>query len=105
MRQELLINGETVDALIEIFPYIKTSRDGKGMMNMSVHDVPFAVMAPFIRALMRREARLLREDADLVDEAAKEPRTDDQRRLDAFVDLVASIAAARKYEGTAAIDN
>jgi hypothetical protein len=104
MRQELLVDGEPVDALVEIFPYIEAQRDGKGMVNVSAHGVPCAVMAPFLRALMRREARLLREDADQVDETAFEPRTYENRRLDAFVDLVFSIAAARRYQATGPTD-
>lgn len=53
-------------------------------------------MAPFLHALMRREARLLREDADRVAEDAMEPRTSEQRRLDALVDLVTSISSVSR---------
>ena len=46
---------------------------------------------------MRREAQLLREDADEMIANISEPRTHDQRRADAFVDLITEIRAADVY--------
>jgi hypothetical protein len=48
---------------------------------------------------MSREARFFSDDADQMDDEALEPRTADQRRADAFVDLIASILAATRCAG------
>lgn len=101
MSHETLINGERVEALIQVFSYLKTNKQRDGMVKVTSDPIPNAVMAPFLRALMRREARLLREDADCVDDQTIEPRTYDQRRADAFCDLVASIDAVTRYMGSA----
>lgn len=98
MSQQLQVDGERLDALIRIFAYLKTSRKRNGMVNVTGDDIPAAVLAPFWRALMRREARLLMEDADAMADQVREPRTPEQRRADAFVDLITSIDAAERYQ-------
>ena len=96
MSQSIKIQGEDFDALAQFFPYFELKRSRDGMFNISAEAIPNEVAAPFLRALMRREARLLKEDADNVTDA-QVPRTPDQRRADAFVDLITSIAAASRY--------
>jgi len=103
MRQQLLVDGESVDALVEIFPYFETHRQPNNKMRFTAEHVPPRVLAPFLRALMRREARLLKEDADRVRGDALEWRTQDERRVDALVDLVASVAAVSRYQGSISI--
>jgi hypothetical protein len=98
MSQQLLVDGEPLDALIQIFSYLHTSKKRNGVVNVTGEDIPAAVVAPFWRALMRREARLLREDADAMGDQIREPRTAEQRRADAFVDLITSIDAAERYQ-------
>ncbi|MFQ5522883.1 MAG: hypothetical protein ACE5F5_04820 [Acidimicrobiia bacterium] len=97
MSQPIKIMGEELTALVRFFPYIKTKRNRNGRVNLMAERVPAEVMAPFLRALMRREARLLVEDADRIGKDLSAPRTPDQRRADAFVDLIESIYAARLY--------
>lgn len=97
MSQPTKILGEDLEALLQILPYFKTTKTRTGAVNVSAERVPLEVVAPFLRALMRREARLLIEDADLVTESADEPRTADQRRADAFADLVTGVNAASRY--------
>jgi hypothetical protein len=98
MSKQLKVDGEPLDDLIRIFPYLKTSKKRNGMVNVTGEGIPTAVVAPFWRALMRREARLLEEDADAMDDQIREPRTAEQRRADAFVDLITSIDAAERYQ-------
>ncbi len=97
MSQPTKVLGEDLETLLQIIPYFKTTKTRAGTVNVSAERVPFEVVAPFLRALMRREARLLIEDADLVTENADEPRTTDQRRADAFVDVITSLSAASRY--------
>ena len=62
------------------------------------------VGAPLLRALMRVEAELLREDANWISADAPEPtRTEDQRRAEAFVVLVERIAEAQ-HTGRRSVD-
>jgi hypothetical protein len=72
------------------------------MVNVTGENIPAAVIGPFWRALMRREARLLREDADEMGDEISEPRTPEQRRADAFLDLITSIDAAGRYRAGSA---
>ena len=104
MRQQLLVDGESVDALVEIFPYFETPRQPNGKMGFTAEHVPVAVLAPFLRALMRREARLLNDDADQVGEEALESRTQNERRVDALLDLMATVAAVRRYQGSISLE-
>ena len=96
MSQSIEILGEDVESLIGVLPYFETTKTRSGAVNVSA-EVPLQVIAPFLRALMRKEARLLMNDADQVTEDAREPRTPDQRRADAFVALVMTISAANRY--------
>lgn len=72
-----MILGEDLEKLLRMLPYFKTTKTAAGTVNVSAEHVPLEVVAPFLRALMRREARLLAEDADLVTENTDEPRTPD----------------------------
>jgi hypothetical protein len=104
MSQQLQVDGEPLDDLIQIFPYLKTTRKRNGMVNVTGEGIPSAVIAPFWRALMRREARLLNEDADAMGDQITEPRSAEQRRTDAFLDLITSIDAAERYQAGSARD-
>ena len=96
MSQTTKVLGEDVEVLIRIFPYFRITERRGGMMRFAA-EIPNELATPFLRALMRREARLLKEDADELTGAPFEPRTPDQRRVDAFVDLVLSVSAASRY--------
>jgi hypothetical protein len=87
MRNTTKVMGEPLEILLQFLPYLKTEKQRNGMLKVGADQVPDVVGVPFLRALMRREAELLHEDTDeLV--GLGEPRTDDQRRADAFVDLI-----------------
>ena len=96
MSQPITLQGEPVETLRQFLGYIKTSQGRNGMVRLSA-DAPGDIAAPFIRAVMRREAQLLRADADQIDVGHGESRTHEQRRADAFVDLGAGIDAALNY--------
>jgi hypothetical protein len=87
--------GEKVQDLV---PALQAFADngvptGNGMWHSSC-DLSFAEFAPLARAVMRLESRLLREDANrLIDEGAP-GRTPDQRRADAFIELLKLIQRA-----------
>ena len=85
-----------MDTLLQFLGYIETSKGRNGMVRISA-DAPGEIAASFIRAVMRREAQLLRADADQIDIDRGESRTHERRRADAFVDVITSIDAALKY--------
>jgi hypothetical protein len=69
--------------------------------NLAVDPV---VGAPLLRALMRVEAELLRDDANWISADAPEPtRTEGQRRADALAVLVERIAEA-PHTGRGSVD-
>lgn len=106
MSHSLIIAGEKLDTLLLLFRYLEKTKERDGTIGITARNVPMEVMTPFLRALMRRESRLLQEDADNMGDDGWEPRNQEQRRVDAFVDLVVSIAAARKYvQGNQRIDS
>lgn len=84
-----LIAGETIEDLARALIQI---RPGPPRADGSIRftaKIPREIYEPFRRAMMRIEAELLAAEADQLstDDAAVE-RTDDQRRLDAFEELV-----------------
>jgi hypothetical protein len=97
MSQPIKLLDEDLDVLIQIFRYLEFSPHRNGTVRLAAEGIPNEIAAPFFRALMRREARLLREDADEMSGGLIESRTHAQRRADAFVDLVLSIDAASRY--------
>jgi len=96
MSQPITLQGEPVETLHRFLGYIKTAKGSNGMVRVSA-EAPAEIAAPFVRALMRREAQLLRADADEVDIDRGESRTHEQRRADAFVDVVTGVGAALNY--------
>lgn len=97
MSQPIKLLDEDLDVLVQMFPYLELSLQKNGRGRLSAEGIPNEIAVPFFRALMRREARLLSEDADEMSKSMAEPRTHAQRRADAFVDLVLSIYAATRY--------
>ncbi|MGW4742996.1 hypothetical protein [Nocardia xishanensis] len=67
------------------YVHTESGPDGEYILN---GDLPPEVAPPFVRAVMRIEAELLLHDAELVTLDDEEPRTQEQRRADAFVALV-----------------
>jgi hypothetical protein len=100
MTPSLMIAGEELETLLQLFPYLEKAKERDGMIGITANNVPQEVMVPFLRALMRTEARLLREDADSIYDDGWEKRTPEQRRADAFVDLVVTISSTQKYIGS-----
>ncbi|WP_433198361.1 hypothetical protein ACQP1G_03730 [Nocardia sp. CA-107356] len=82
-----LVAGERRADLERALTYVSTESqpDGSYIIN---GDLPPHVAPPFIRAIMRVEAELLLNDAELVTVDEGEPRTPEQRRADAFVALI-----------------
>lgn len=76
--------------------YLEMGEERDGLVHMTA-DVPADVATPYLRAVMRREARLLTEDADAMGVGDWEPRTAEQRRADAFTDVMLSVANTLRY--------
>ena len=89
------VEGESLDLLSEAIGQFKRKQEPNGMWTFEVHLEP-RLANPFVRAFMRVESRLLREDADLYDLPGMNPRTDEQRKIDALKVLVTSVANARR---------
>jgi hypothetical protein len=91
MKQEL-VAGESVDALRRAFAAFDWKRR-KGRLKCSVH-LEAELAEPFVRALMRVEAELLLQDADLVGKPDTTLRTPEERRADALLALGLRLADA-----------
>jgi hypothetical protein len=94
-ESQQVVAGEPSDPLIRALGQgtHRIAADGMWRFDLKVDPV---LGAPLIRALMRVEADLLRNDADLVSVDCGEPtRTYDQRRADAFVVLVERLTETR----------
>ena len=81
-----LIGGELRDDLLRALTFVSTESgpDGSYIVN---GDLPPEVAPPFIRAILRIEAELLLHDAEQVALGKGEPRTQEERRTDAFLAL------------------
>lgn len=97
MSQPTTLLDEDLGVLIQVFRYFEFSREKNGTVGITAHRIPNEILTPFFRALMRQEARLLREEADQMHEGMAEVRTHAQRRADAFVALLSNIDAACRY--------
>jgi hypothetical protein len=96
MRHAIEVSGEPLDVLVQLFPYIELQESRNGLYKVEASNVPKELLAPFWRALMRREAKLLLADADEVVDDFVEPRTHDERRADAFGELIRTIAVVAR---------
>jgi hypothetical protein len=63
-------------------------RNGPGGRGIVSGKIPQDLAEPFTRALLRIEAELLLNDADLWTAAAGETRTQSERRADAFTAMI-----------------
>lgn len=97
MSQPTTLLDEDLSVLVQIVHYLDFNGQKNGTVRITAEDIPNEIAAPFFRALMRQEARLLREEADQMHERVAEVRTHDQRRADAFVALLLNISAACRY--------
>lgn len=88
--KQLLIEGERVDLLGEAIGQFERKQWPDGTWTFDVNLEP-RLANPFVRAMMRVEARLLLEDADRFLLPDTDHRTDDQRRLDALIALVTAV--------------
>ncbi|NNH76021.1 hypothetical protein HLB23_40290 [Nocardia uniformis] len=84
------IAGEPLPVLKQVLTYLARNTNSNEAGEFSVL-LPPHIMVPFTRALMRIEAELLLHDADRVTAESGEPRTQSQRRHDAFFALVLRI--------------
>jgi hypothetical protein len=91
-----LVAGERRADLERALSYVSTESqpDGGYIIN---GDLPPDVAPPFIRAIMRVEAELLLNDAELVTVEEGEPRSPEERRADAFVALVLRVDDRELY--------
>ncbi|MBL1072777.1 hypothetical protein JK358_00040 [Nocardia sp. 2] len=82
-----LVAGETRADLLRALSYVSTedAPDGGFIVN---GDLPPDVAPPFVRAIMRIEAELLLQDAEMVNIDHGEPRTPEERRTDALIALL-----------------
>jgi hypothetical protein len=90
---EILVAGERAETLLEAFRQIDWRTRPDGMTSAKVSLEP-RLGDPFVRALMRVEAELLLDDADLHGRPGAEPPTSEQRAADAFVALGLRVADA-----------
>lgn len=91
------ISGEDPVAVLRFLPYVEMGEERTGLVKMVACNVPSDVGVALVRAAMRREARLLLEDADSMEGDDWEPRTPEQRRADAFGDVLLSALALLRY--------
>lgn len=96
MSHPLTISGEDLASLLPFLLYLELDEERDGLIHMTAR-VPASVATPYMRAVMRREARLLTEDADAMGDGDREPRTAEQRRADAFTDVMLSVANVLRY--------
>ena len=86
--KDTYVAGELTEDLMRALIQSKTKTLPDGSVSLKLRLEPDAA-APLRRALMRVEAELLLEDADqLRPDNSDELRTEDQRRYDAFFELV-----------------
>ena len=80
------VGGELRSELLHALSFVTAEAKPDGGCAVNV-DLPWDVAPPFLRALMRIEAELLLQDAELVAFGTGEPRTPAERRADALVAL------------------
>jgi hypothetical protein len=80
--------GESASLIVEaLLPALENRRtDPDGMCRVEIKLEP-RLGTPLMRALMRAEAQLLLEDAEILGTAEYEDRTPEQRRLDALLEI------------------
>ncbi|WP_084524238.1 hypothetical protein [Nocardia inohanensis] len=82
-----LVAGERRADLMRALFYVSTE-DAPDGGYIVTGDLPPEVAPPFVRAIMRIEAELLLQDAELVTVEEGEPRTPEERRTDALIALL-----------------
>ncbi|WP_405490294.1 DUF222 domain-containing protein [Nocardia sp. NBC_00511] len=87
MADDMLIGGESRKLLMRAVARMSMTTDSDGWGRLS-GALPADLMVPFARALLRIEAELLLHDADEFTAQDGEPRTQDERRADAFTALL-----------------
>lgn len=87
------VYGEPIDDLAQALVQCETGEEPDGLIRFSLELEPDE-FAPLLRALMRAEADLLREDAERLRPPFGEERTEGQRRADALVELVRQLGEA-----------
>lgn len=88
-----LVEGEPLGLLAEALLQIDMEQKPDGRWSLTTRLGP-RIGDPFVRALMRVEARLMLEDADRLGTPGVEHRTYEQRAADALVLLVTSVTDA-----------
>ncbi|WP_067704379.1 hypothetical protein [Nocardia jejuensis] len=81
-----LVAGEPRADLVRALSYVSTEDTPDGYIVNG--DLPPDIAPAFIRAIMRIEAELLLNDAELVTVEHGEPRTPEERRTDALIALL-----------------
>jgi hypothetical protein len=97
-----LVFGERGDLLVEaLLPALRDRTvDDDRMCRFEINLEP-RLGQPLMRALMRAEAKLLLEDANAVGTPDYEERTDDQRRLDALLEIADVMASLTRRDSGA----
>lgn len=95
--KEPTVAGERLSALVGALLQIKLEERPNGSWAID-GTLDRESGAPFVAALMRVEAELLAAYAIVV-AGGGEPRTDEQRRADALVELAVRVGAARATSG------
>lgn len=81
------IGGESRELLLRAIGCL-TMTKGPGGEGILSGRLPQELAEPFTRALMRIEAELLLNDADVLTATIGEPRTQSERRADAFTAMI-----------------
>lgn len=95
-QRSQLVCGEPSDAVARALLRFKWRKSRDGMVHLE-GEMDADTAAPLTAALMRAEAELLREDADLISTTAQpDPRTPAQRRADALMLVVRQLAELQR---------
>jgi hypothetical protein len=93
-RDSDLVAGELRSDLVRAMSHLKIEDSPEGAAIMEGH-MSGETAAPFVRAIMRVEAELLLQDANLFTGGLAKHRTTAQRRADALVILARRVGSSR----------
>lgn len=89
MSSTEIVAGEDIREVMEVLSKLKWTESDDG--SWTSHGTWGTEGNAFARALMRIDAELMTDEADLIGSPGHRLRTDDQRRADAFYELVMRI--------------
>lgn len=88
------VYGEDLDALISVIADLQYRRYGRDRVQISTEDLPVSRVAPLVRALMRAEAEILLDEADIGEETDYPAASEKERHGEAFGRVFRSVGLA-----------